>query len=92
MDQPLKCDHCERARGGMGAGYRMTPNRCNECVARLIARSLVMHEAVRQRDATELRETLDRMLPGIPYEAAHAMVKAWWQSDQALRNSLRPAN
>lgn len=83
----LTCDHCEKAKAGIGTGYRLAPNPCVQCVARSVSRSLVTFEAVRTRDATELRETLARLLPALSYEQANAMVKAWWQRDREHRNS-----
>lgn len=85
----MNCTHCERARAGIGTGYRLHPSPCNECVARSVARSLVTFEAVRTRDVSELRETLDRMLPGLPFDLSAAMVRVWWQLDRKLRAEAR---
>lgn len=87
----MKCQHCERARAGVGCGYQLHPAPCTECVARSVARSLVTFEAVRTRDISELRQTLDLVLPAIPFEASSAMVRAWWQMDRRQRGSLPAA-
>lgn len=90
------CDHCERAKAGIGAGYgyRMHPAPCTGCVSRSVARSMVTFEAVRSRDITDLRATLERVLPAIPFEESSDMVRAWWQLDhaqpRALPNTKRP--
>ena len=83
----MKCNHCDRAKAGISGGYRLHPNPCNECIARSVARSLVTFEAVRSKDLAELRTTLDRMLPAIPFEASSAMVRAWWKHDRRQRKA-----
>lgn len=85
----MTCDHCTRALAGIGTGYRLHPVPCVDCVARSIARSLVTFEAVRTRDVTELRETLERVLPALPYERSSAMVREWWLRDHQRRNSMQ---
>ena len=75
------CDHCDRARQGIGTGYQMGPRPCLDCIARSVARSMVAFEAVRTRDTTELRRTLERVLPAMPFERSRAMVSEWWKLD-----------
>ena len=84
----MTCEHCQRAKVGIGTGYRLHPASCIDCVARSVARSLVTFEAVRTRDIAELRNTLERVLPTIPFEQSSAMVRAWWQIDHQQRRAV----
>ena len=89
-DRPtLRCQHCDRARAGVGCGYQLHPAPCSECVARSVARSLVTFEAVKTRDTAELRETLARVLPALPFERSSAMVREWWQMDHKRRTTTQ---
>lgn len=78
----MTCEHCETARTKhWHGGYRTG---CTGCAARSIARSLAMFNAVtqrRQEDFDALRETITRVMPGQPYEAARATVIEWWKND-----------
>ena len=83
--QPLICEHCVKAKSGIGCGYRLA---CQECVARSVDRSLVTFDAVRTRDVAELRITLERVLPAMSFEQSSTMVRAWWQLDHRRRSAL----
>jgi|GEM_PF-1561612 len=79
----MTCDHCTRARAGIWCGYLST---CTECVARALARSLHAFNALHDRgtgDRDELRQAIQRALPGIDYATARRMVWAWWQHDHS---------
>ena len=90
----MTCEHCTKARAGMWCGYAA---KCTGCAARAAARCIVVFEAVRSRDASEMRELLGRVLPGMSYEEARAMVWDWWEVDHpktgrtAARKEVRAA-
>lgn len=75
------CEHCRRALRSPPFTAGLYDDACDGCVARSIARSLVMFKAVRHAEAGELRDAISRLLPKLDVHAARRIVWDWWRHD-----------
>lgn len=86
----MKCSACAQAIVGLPSDYR--PG-CFKCAARSVARSGAMllamapgtPKAEREAAALELRATISRTMPHVPYAEARAEVMSWWRVDEPMR-------
>lgn len=75
------CEHCRRAKRSPPFTSGIYDEACDGCVARSIARSLVMFEAIQHGRSGELRDAVARLLPKLEMHLARRMVWDWWRHD-----------
>jgi len=77
----MSCPACDKARSNRYSGeYRVG---CFQCCARGFARSTLAADAVRTRDAEQLKDALAKALPTVPIDSALQAVREWWKFDHA---------
>ncbi len=77
----MSCDNCSRAKSGIWCGYSA---RCTGCTARALARSMPAFQALHPNgsgDRDDLRDAIQRAMPGTDYATARRMVWDWWLHD-----------
>ena len=80
-DTRKPCDACESAKVRTSGLYI---NRCEGCMARAVARSLVAYHAWHphgERDRKPLEELVAKLFTADRQRQARALVWAWWQHD-----------